>query len=438
LVSSGFVKTTIVVVQMSGPASVNSNAFSFNFHISDADEPAVPEICNETANVDDMNHANVQSFEHRPRLPFKWIDDDYVKAIMSERCKQALVYSEIPLVSPDGPEEVGSTVNGTDLCRLQSEAVGSESVLLDQTETPRPQPPTTMRCVDLSLSSFRKKSPNEEFTEQVEIVPGIYEGGRQVWECSLDLLHYLVHNHVTLQQFYDARNHNVISREGNIPLEEIRHDSSTKTYVLELGCGHGLPGIYLLRQALQRCDMNPAEFTVVLTDYNENVLVDATISNTVLNCVNETSGDDRPGTNTSDAVAKHIVMGGGDWLDMSYQMSENLPDNEMLLSKLPLDGYFDLILAAETIYTTSTAHETTSLLKRHLRPETGIAYIASKRYYFGVGGGVDAFRECCTNVMEESHPLAGGQCRLIVNTVKVIDNGTGNIREILCVQSRRY
>lgn len=184
--------------------------------------------------------------------------------------------------------------------------------------------------------------------------------------------------------------------------------------------------------------MNTLDFTVVFTDYNESVLLDATVSNAVLNCIGEIpQDDDRAGMSTSDEVAKHIVLGGGDWLDMSHQIRESTRDVQMLSSKLSPDGYFDLILAAETIYTTTTARETALLLKRHLRPNTGIAYIASKRYYFGVGGGVDAFRDYCANVIEDDVSLTDEECKLIVNAVKVIDNGTGNIREILKVQSCR-
>jgi Lysine methyltransferase len=421
---------------MSGPSSNNSSSFTFNFHISDANEHGVQDVCNETANDDDADQEDSQSIEHPPRLPFKWIDDDYVKAIMLERSKQALVYSDIPLAYHNPSDEIESTPNEVDGSPIYSATLERHSDLLDEMEPSCPQPHTRIRCVDLSLSSFRKKCSTDELTEYTDIVPGKYEGGRQVWECSLDLLHYLVQNHITLQQLYGMHNLSVLSSKGNIPLAEIRSEFSTKKFVLELGCGHGLPGIYLLRQALQSDDLSSPDFTVVFTDYNESVLLDATISNAVLNCFSVIPEDERPGVTSMDVLSEHVVLGGGDWLDMSHQIRDNISGYETLLSKLPPDGYFDMILAAETIYTTATAHETAMLLKRHLRPDTGIAYIASKRYYFGVGGGVDAFRDYCVNVVEDALPLAGGECQLVLNTVKVIDNGTGNIREILSVQSR--
>ena len=55
-----------------------------------------------------------------------------------------------------------------------------------------------------------------------------------------------------------------------------------------------------------------------------------------------------------------------------------------------------------------------------LRPGTGVAYVAAKTYYFGVGGGTAAFRRLVD---------AGGV--LAVRTVAVLDDGVSVKREIL-------
>ena len=56
----------------------------------------------------------------------------------------------------------------------------------------------------------------EEIVQRSDLVPGIYEGGFKLWECSIDLIQYFV--------------------ETNARFDGMR--------VLELGCGHGLPGIH--------------------------------------------------------------------------------------------------------------------------------------------------------------------------------------------------
>ena len=54
-----------------------------------------------------------------------------------------------------------------------------------------------------------------------DLVPGVYEGGLKIWECSEDLVHWLDH-----------------TRAGK--LDGLK--------VLELGCGAGLPGIYCFKE----------------------------------------------------------------------------------------------------------------------------------------------------------------------------------------------
>ena len=60
------------------------------------------------------------------------------------------------------------------------------------------------------------------------------------------------------------------------------------------------------------------------------------------------------------------------------------------------------------------------LLVQAIKPPTGIAYIAAKTYYFGVGGGTTSFKK-----------LLKSDGMLEVKTVATIDEGGGNKREIL-------
>lgn len=108
-------------------------------------------------------------------------------------------------------------------------------------------------------------------------------------------------------------------------------------------------------------------------------------------------------------------------------MSELILDgSERRPLAVPSDGKFDIILAAETTYSEAAAKDTAWLLARHLKVGTGVAYIATKKYYFGVGGGSDCFREALGMHLPPED--------FTVVTIREYDNGAGNIRELLQVQ----
>jgi hypothetical protein len=286
---------------------------------------------------------------------------------------------------------------------------------------------------------------------------GVYEGGGAVWECSMDLVTYLL----------EEEQQRTLSGEASAPMED---ESNTRgRYVLELGCGHALPSCVLLQAALlARPHRNGAvqvddgldgptsarrwmDSTFVMADYNRSVVESITLPNLILNTMDDlayeegidkaVNDDDTVHEDSTTAKAvegmlsHHIVLGAGDWMDMSEQLLRSscsaatsptdaratLPES----SALPQDGYFDMILAAETLYTPQAAAETAQLVMRHLHPHRdSVALVASKRYYFGVGGGVDDFL------------AAIDASKFHVETAKVVDTGVGNIREILKVTRR--
>jgi SAM-dependent methyltransferase len=55
------------------------------------------------------------------------------------------------------------------------------------------------------------------------------------------------------------------------------------------------------------------------------------------------------------------------------------------------EGGFDLVLSADTLYSTSASRRLWQLVREQLRPG-GTALIASKSYYFGCGGSVAGFK----------------------------------------------
>jgi predicted nicotinamide N-methyase len=238
--------------------------------------------------------------------------------------------------------------------------------------------------------------------KNTDLLPGVYEGGLKVWECSLDLCRHLA-----------------------LHCDELLAEGSK---ILELGCGHALPSCFLLREGLLR----NRNMIVMLTDYNDFVLEGVTLSNIVLNTrelVNIEKLDS--------VITERIRLGAGDWMSMSNQLSSGVLQDED--SSLPQDGRFDVILAAETTYSAESANETAVLLARHLKQGSGTGLVACKRYYFGVGGGSDSFRQAAASqrIMpndEDSSTSVRVEYRLSVETLKVYDNGAGNIRELLQIK----
>lgn len=133
-----------------------------------------------------------------------------------------------------------------------------------------------------------------------DVQTGVYEGGFKLWECAVDLVKFLD------------------SQQRQMPAS-----------VLELGCGHGLPGIYALQQGATR---------VMFSDYNKEVLELTTCPNVLRNV----QGDEQ--------LFKRAEFYAGAWTSMSQYM-------EHVELQAPEQMQFDLILTAETIYTEAVAVE---------------------------------------------------------------------------------
>ncbi|XP_067997617.1 histidine protein methyltransferase 1 homolog [Melanerpes formicivorus] len=207
-----------------------------------------------------------------------------------------------------------------------------------------------------------------------DLIPGVYEGGLKIWECTFDLMDYL--------------------SEAGIQV-------AGKT-ILDLGCGAGLLGIAALRGKAKK---------VHFQDYNSTVIDKITLPNAVANCMNECHGDDRK---TSKPPSKRP------------KVAECLPDvltkcrffsgewsavTQLLLSSSKPFSKYDLILTSETIYNPdyySALHDTLS----QLLDTNGRVYLASKVHYFGVGGGIYLFEK----FVEERNVFR-------TSTVKRIDKG---------------
>ena len=142
-----------------------------------------------------------------------------------------------------------------------------------------------------------------------DLIPGVYEGGLKIWECSRDLVSYLERHWA---------NH--------------RPTSSRRMRVLELGCGAGLPGLKSLKLGAH----------VDFQDYNSEVIDRLTIPNVLLNAP-RTEDDD------GDQGLPECRFFSGDW----GALNQLLPER-----------HYDLILTSETIYNLNDQQKLLSLLSR--------------------------------------------------------------------------
>jgi SAM-dependent methyltransferase len=168
--------------------------------------------------------------------------------------------------------------------------------------------------------------------------------------------------------------------------------------VLELGCGHGLPGIYfLLRQS-----------AVMFQDFNEEDLTKITKGN--ITQLNEKY--------KQLDLSKYSFIS-GDWADFNTKLVSDdfyTPNDG---SKTKFKNKFDIIVSADTIYNTNTYDSFYEVIKSQLK-NPGICFIASKKFYYGVGGGTNQFIDYVNKKGDFSVKIA-----------KEINDGISNIRQIL-------
>eukprot|EP00035_Acanthoeca_spectabilis_P031712 m.15417 g.15417 ORF g.15417 m.15417 type:complete len:334 (-) comp4911_c0_seq1:3-1004(-) len=182
-------------------------------------------------------------------------------------------------------------------------------------------------------------------SENSDLIPQVYEGGMKVWEGAGDLVNCLIQC----------------------------GDALAGKRVLELGAGAGLPGIYAATVGA----------TVDFQDYNREVIEHLTIPNYRLN-VSEGAGAGLGGNAAGVVETDTVVAGTPRFFSGSWAaLEEHLAHGE--------DGTYDVVLTAETLYSLESMPELYSLLKATVNPVGGAAYVASKVYYFGVGGGTQDF-----------------------------------------------
>ncbi|XP_021745597.1 histidine protein methyltransferase 1 homolog [Chenopodium quinoa] len=238
----------------------------------------------------------------------------------------------------------------------------------------------TVEKVDLGVVTLLKGrvSTQEVFAlPNSDLVPGKYEGGLKLWEGSLDLVKTL---HSEIQK-------------GDLSFEGKR--------VLELGCGHGLPGIFASLKGAG---------SIHFQDFNLEVLKCLTLPNVNANLPS--------GTSIADNC--EIRYFAGDWREVDRILPHAHPDsiNATSSDDNPNTGY-DMILMAETVYSISTLQSLYNLIKKCVSHPHGVIYFSAKKHYFGVGGGSRQF----VSIVEKDGMM-------LASLIAEVADGSSNLREV--------
>lgn len=219
-----------------------------------------------------------------------------------------------------------------------------------------------------------------------DLVPGRYEGGLKLWEGSLDLVK-------ALQSEVQG---------GRLIL--------TGKRVLELGCGHGLPGIFTGLEGAA---------VVHFQDFNAEVLRCLTLRNVNANLLKKSESlDTETKVWNTDTEFRFFA---GDWCEV-HQILPCLQTNatgQNCNSWLYQSVGYDIILMAETVYSTSSLPQLYQLIKKCLTSPHGVVYMAAKKHYFGVGGGSRRF----LSMVERDSAM-------VASLVAEVADGSSNVREV--------
>jgi SAM-dependent methyltransferase len=148
--------------------------------------------------------------------------------------------------------------------------------------------------------------------------------------------------------------------------------------ILELGCGHSLPTLSVLRlieHELSRdttLNYQNIEIIIYLQDFNKEILQNITQKN-----VKRFISNTKPSSFSN--VNAHFIY--GDWKKL-YSQQDLIPHD-----------YFDLILSSETIYNSLNYKHLMNLFSACLRKDNpnSCILLSQKSYYFGCGGNLFEF-----------------------------------------------
>ncbi|XP_078401025.1 histidine protein methyltransferase 1 homolog [Cetorhinus maximus] len=260
-----------------------------------------------------------------------------------------------------------------------------EDGIVEEVEVGEPEPVRIKHLnawmVEKALDQGAETGVSSAIASHSDLVPGVYEGGLKIWQCTFDLA-----GHLSAVELGGRR-------------------------VLDLGCGAGLLGIVALRK-------RAAE--VHFQDYNGAVIEGVTLPNVAL----VEDGEDEPPPGGGERPADGDGDGGPPGKRRKAQGLPLLPEPEVLSRCRFFSGdwsqfgqvhggslKYDVILTSETLYNPDCYGDLHDVLSS-LLSQDGTVYLATKTHYFGVGGGIHLFESFVRQkkVFE-------------IQTVKVIDDG---------------
>jgi len=176
------------------------------------------------------------------------------------------------------------------------------------------------------------------------------ESGFWLWEGALDLVHYL----------------SQLGESCWCKQIGVRHGALE---ILEIGCGHALPAIYLARQG--HC------VRVDFQDHSCQVL---------------------------ETITQPNVWRNGIWKQLHHEPQFYAGSWQSWLEDASMDRRYDLILASETVYSRASTRLCLQVCRKLLKPH-GMALFSGKTVYFGLDGGMVELVDILHEIGGQSHLL---------------------------------
>ncbi|CAF0739976.1 unnamed protein product [Brachionus calyciflorus] len=247
-----------------------------------------------------------------------------------------------------------------------------------------------IELIDSSKVILDESDELSKINETHDVVPGKYEGGLKVWELSIDLAKF-VYNSIHFEEEklkklnFELDILTELASIRNFFFHYVNTTQNLELRVLELGCGHALPCLAILKMLEENLKNENLSIVFYLQDFNEQIVKDVTLEN-FKNYLEKSPLKNR--------VKINFVY--GDWRYLHDK--KVLPEN-----------YFNLILTSETIYNSANYEHLLNLFQLCLRSKhdddnndlqenssvssqlSSMVLLSSKTYYFGCGGNILEF-----------------------------------------------